>query len=391
MLTRNSLLGQPPIGIPDRQEPVAARRRYQSRLQGLATAAIGRAFAPLLRALPRLAAAALITQAGGAARMDASPIDEAADMARGAGAAFGRRFEEEVGAEARRAAGNVSAHTKSQLRRQLDTVPRPGFAEIRLTDSPRLRPLIDGFVAENVALIRGISPRLQSDVQALVVSGLTNGTPAARLAEQIGDRLRISADRAGMIAVDQIGKLDGQLSAQRTQDLGITHFFWRSSNDERVRGNPDGKYPKARPSHWERNGVRFSYAEPPTGRNGERELPGTPINCRCWQEPDFSTIGADTSEEGGEQEAQEAAEPARAAPTIGIEELEADAARMLAEVEAMLAAEARPPPEPAPPPIEAQASMLDAQLDAMPDDVVDAALRRRRKRARRRRAQFAAP
>lgn len=388
MLPRSSLLGPSLAAPPQRVQPKAAEIRYQSRLKKLATGAISRAYSPLLKALPRLAAAATIAQAGGAQRADASPVDEAADLARGAEGAFSKRFEADVAAEARRAAGNVSAHSKTQLRAQLAAMERPRLAGIQLTDSPRLRPIIDGFVAENVSLIRGIGPRLQSDVQAIVVAGLTGGVPAARLAKQIEERLGVAANRASLIAIDQIGKLDGQLTAQRTQDLGVTHFYWRISNDERVRGNPDGLYPKAKPDHWARRDIRYAYADPPRGKNGEVELPGTPIRCRCWQDPDFSTIGAATAPDEETAQAAPGALPPAAPATEDVEELEAEAARMLAEVEAMIAAaEKPPPPPPSPEPVEAAATMLDMQLDVMDDDVVEAALKRRLRRKRKRGAQ----
>jgi SPP1 gp7 family putative phage head morphogenesis protein len=76
-------------------------------------------------------------------------------------------------------------------------------------------------------------------------------------------------NRARLIARDQVGKLYGQINAARQQAIGVTHFVWQTSNDERVRDE-----------HEERNGKTYSYANPPDG-----ELPGQPIQCRCVANP----------------------------------------------------------------------------------------------------------
>ncbi|MGL4445808.1 MAG: phage minor head protein, partial [Alsobacter sp.] len=317
---RSSLLATPAPRQPP--PPKVAEDRYRRRLRALVGAAIERAYRPLLSAIPLLVGA-MQAQADGT-RQDASPVDDAARIIQDGQDAFDGGFAQEARAAGAAASLNVASHTKQKLRRQLDEAPDRRINAIRLTDSPALKPLIDGFVGENVALISGISPRLAADVQGLVVQGLTNGVPAARLAAQIRERMDISAQRAELIAIDQIGKLDGKLTEQRNRDIGVTHFFWRSSNDERVRGNPDGKYPKAAPSHWDRDGKRFAYAEPPRGKNGEVELPGTPIRCRCWQDPDLSTLV-----DAAPADAELGAEQPRAAVVPDVEALEAEAARMV--------------------------------------------------------------
>lgn len=368
---------------------------YRARLAKLIGGRIRAAYAPLLAALPRLAAASVEARADAALRKDASPIVEAARLASAAGEGWGGGFSRDLRAEIERASLNVTSKTRLDLRRKLDVHPDRRVNGIRIAESPKLQPIIEGFAAENAALITGIAPRLASEVQALVVAGLTAGTPHERLARQIRDRLDVSANRAEMIAIDQVGKLDGQLSAQRAQDLGVTHFWWRSSNDERVRGNPDGKYPKATPSHFERNGQRYAYADPPKGRNGEPELPGTAINCRCFAEADLSTIAGAQQPEG--QEAGEGAAPAKS-----VDDLEAEADRMVREVEEMLARQQAeierlsvPPPEEPEPTVaavdiplenqwhETQAQILQQQLTTMEPAAAETAIARYRRWKRR--------
>lgn len=391
--TRSSLLSARRLSEPT--PPAAAASHYRARLNRLVRGSIGRAYRPLLDAIPRLVES-MGTQRSDSVRHDASPVDESSRLVAQADGAFGTDFAKEARAAAVAAGGNVKAHTKTKLRSQLAASPDARIAAIKPYDSPRIAPLIDGFVSENVALIRGIAPRLASDVQSLVAQGLTSGVPAARLAEQIRERLDIASNRAETIAIDQIGKLDAQLSAQRTQDIGVTHFFWRTSNDERVRGKPDGKYPKALPSHWDREGKRYSYAEPPRGKSGEPELPGQPIRCRCWQEPDLSTIAVDEAQLTAEGVSEESAVAVKRAPSI--EDMEAEAARAMAEVEEMLAqqqqrieeemraaeeaAAAREREKLEDPRLEWEAQGLEATLASASPEALEAALRRhKRKRA----------
>lgn len=391
--TRSSLLSarRPPEPTP----PAAAQSRYRDRLQRLVRGSIGRAYKPLLAAIPLLVGS-MEAQRGDGVRHDASPVDEAARLVEQAAGSFGTDFVKEARAAATSAGVNVKAHTKTKLRSQLAASADARIAAIKPYDSPKLAPLIDSFVAENVALIKGIAPKLSAEVQSLVVQGLTNGVPAARLAEQIRERLDIASNRAELIAIDQIGKLDSQLSAQRTQDVGVTHFFWRNSNDEKVRGNPDGLYPKAVPSHWDREGKRYAYADPPRGPKGEAELPGTPIRCRCWQEPDLSTI--DVAQQGGEQEQEEQPGAFALPPAKSIEEMEEAAARAMAEVEEMLAqqqrqieaamraaeeeAAAREREKLEDPRLEWEEQGLEATLASASPEALEAALRRHRRRQR---------
>ena len=75
---------------------------------------------------------------------------------------------------------------------------------------------------------------------------------------------------------DQIDRLDSQLNAKRQQSLGLKDYVWDTQKDERVRGNPNGLYPNARPSHYSRQGLIFSWNNPPEGG-----APGEAAGCRC--------------------------------------------------------------------------------------------------------------
>ena len=276
---------------------------------------------------------------------------------------------------AARAAADVDDHNRIQFGRQVKAV-----VGIDLAGSAKLKPIIAGFIRDNVARITGLSDRLAADVERMVAEALAGGRIHESLADDLQARLGVTESRAALIAVDQVGKLNGQLNAQRQQDLGVTHFYWRTSEDERVRGNPGGKYPRANPSHWARRNLRFAYADPPKGKNGEPELPGTPIRCRCNAEPDLEDLRA--REEAG------AADPDSTLLPPLDPDVEADALAQLAAIEgggpvapfdaaavsraiesarAQVAAAVEPAPAPEPPP------------PPRPEDIVKAAKRKLRR------------
>lgn len=125
--------------------------------------------------------------------------------------------------------------------------------------------MIDSFIAENVSLIKSINQRLHDEVEGILQRGLREGKRANMLREEIRERFGVSESRANLIARDQIGKLDAQLTKERQGELGITKFIWRTAQDNRVR-----------PDHEDREGQTYSWDDPPDG-----ELPGTAIQCRC--------------------------------------------------------------------------------------------------------------
>lgn len=314
--------------------PTAAMRAYAARLTTMVQAAVVEAYKPLLADLPALVAQAREERGDAAGwRADASRSGRSASAAvASAGAASSRSLSaKRAAASASAAAADAGAHVQAELGRQVKDV-----LGIDLMPDSKARARVAAFVHENVKLITGISPTLAAEVESLLLAGLSGGQLHEMLALAIKSKLKIAINRAELIAVDQLGKLTGQIAAARAQDLGATHFYWRTAEDERVRGNPAGKYPRALPSHYARNGQRYAYADPPKGKNGESELPGVPIRCRCYGEPDLTTAP------GFEGVAEEAA-----AITGSPEDLEAEAERLRLEVEAMLAGQPAPVARPA--------------------------------------------
>ena len=120
------------------------------------------------------------------------------------------------------------------------------------------------------SLLDGEFDRAAKTISTAFAKGLRHEELAKKLDEQFG----IVERRAKLIARDQIASLNGELNRLRQSNVGITHYFWRDSNDERVR-----------PTHEEFDGQRYSWETgSPEGH------PGEPIDCRCVAEPDIEAL-----------------------------------------------------------------------------------------------------
>lgn len=146
----------------------------------------------------------------------------------------------------------------------------------RVIRKGRLGDKVTAAAERHAALIRGITAeiakRIETRVNDLMVQGATNELIAKALSDSFGFGLK----RARFIARDQASKWNGELNRLRQRQVGVTTYVWSTSRDQRVRGNPDGRYPNAKPSHWAREGKTFRWNDPPSDGH-----PGMAINCRC--------------------------------------------------------------------------------------------------------------
>lgn len=142
-----------------------------------------------------------------------------------------------------------------------------------VTQGGKLTALYEAWAAENAALITSIPGTYLDQVADIAKKAVSEGTLTRDIARQIESRYGVTQSRAKLIARDQIGKLNGQLTQQRQTSLGIEEFVWSTSRDERVR-----------PSHQALEGRTFRWDDPPVV-DGERATPGSPIQCRCVARP----------------------------------------------------------------------------------------------------------
>lgn len=151
--------------------------------------------------------------------------------------------------------------TVAALGRALGVDIRPFLAQATISAFMR------GRVEENVSLIRTIEPRLRAALRNDILR-LQAEAPfdRAALRRVLSRDYRVAGYNLRRITRDQNNKLIGQLTEIRQQQLGISSYVWRTSEDERVR-----------PTHVAKNGRRFRWDEPPA----DTGHPGQDIQCRC--------------------------------------------------------------------------------------------------------------
>lgn len=159
-------------------------------------------------------------------------------------------------------------------RQQFHAVFRSVFGVDIFTTEPFLADLLAAWEAENIKLIKSIPSQYLDQLHGKIVAAVRAGTPSKVIAEVVRETFNLPRNRAKLIARDQIGKLNGQLTMARQKNIGVESYVWRTSLDERVREE-----------HKAREGEKFSWDEPP--KDGH---PGNPINCRCSAEAVFPDL-----------------------------------------------------------------------------------------------------
>lgn len=219
-----------------------------------------------------------------------------------------------------------------------------------------LGEVVGAWAATNFTLIKSLSQEYIKRLNSLVGDAVQDGRTWNVVAKDVqGLNNNITKSKSKLLARDQIGKLNGRITERRQQEAGIDQYDWSTSRDERVRGNPLGLYPKAKPSHFIMEGVRCRwddatvYSEdggrtwkPRTGKM-PKQHPGQPIQCRCTALPVFDEIvrAADTDiaiDEGDVQQFEEVQEVQLPEPKVEMEKKKETPneylKRMFAKVEA---------------------------------------------------------
>jgi SPP1 gp7 family putative phage head morphogenesis protein len=158
-----------------------------------------------------------------------------------------------------------------------------------------LGAFIDSFRRTNVRLIQSIPYSEIDRIEKILAAAVANGTRVEVVWREIERTFEVSRSRAKLIARDQTLKANADVSQLRQQNTGVTHYFWISSRDERVRGRPGGLWEKAQSDHWILDGTRQDWIHAPvTNRvKGFRNHPGKDYQCRCIASPDVEALLGD--------------------------------------------------------------------------------------------------
>ena len=176
-----------------------------------------------------------------------------------------------------------------QNRKQNNKVIRQSLGVDVLRSEPWLDKKLELWTNQNIRLIKTLGEDHLNKVEQIILSGFRNGDSVTEIEKSIRDVVKdapkrfnnnvkgmSTVKRARLIARDQIGKLNGELTKARQQSIGVSHYIWRTSLDERVR-----------PTHRALEGKEFAWNGKPQPPEGH---PGEPINCRCYAEPVLEDI-----------------------------------------------------------------------------------------------------
>jgi len=164
------------------------------------------------------------------------------------------------------------------------------------------KEVISAWSETNYNLITTLPDEYIKKVNTLISEGVQYGKTSSGMLEELKKITEtFNKARPELIARDQVGKLNGVLTQRRQEDAGIDMYIWMTAGDERVRGKPGGKYPKAVPSHWlmHKKICRWddSTVHSDDGKTWKKRTakmpkthPGYEIRCRCPAIPFFENL-----------------------------------------------------------------------------------------------------
>ncbi len=196
-------------------------------------------------------------------------------------------FEDKIQQTTETFANRTSNFNRTQVNKQFFSVL--GINPLRT--EPYLASLMAAFTETNVALIKTLPAQFFQRIETGVRAAVEQGASTESLTRTIMDEFGSVRSRSKLIARDQIGKFNGKLTELRQREVGVTHYFWDTSEDERVRPalKLSIKATARVVSHRVLHGKRFAWNKPPvSGTRGQRLHPGQPIQCRCVPIPDMT-------------------------------------------------------------------------------------------------------
>lgn len=150
--------------------------------------------------------------------------------------------------QARRvAAGTISRAETDNAEDFRKSVNRAVGVDFELITKPKgMVDYLEASTAENVNLIKSIPQEYFQRVETIVLGGMKSGLAPTAIAKQIQEQTGVSARRAKLIARDQVSQLNSDLTRQRQAAAGIEFYRVETAKDQRVSGDPNGKYPSAK-------------------------------------------------------------------------------------------------------------------------------------------------
>lgn len=172
----------------------------------------------------------------------------------------------------------------TEFENQTGTKPLPQHLNVK--------DFIEDATRKNTNLIKTVPQKHFNDIQRLTEAAVSSGQLSSDLKKELIKVAKESKNRFRLIARDQIGKLVAVTSEARQLNLSVTHYIWKTSQDQRVRSfsNSNGSSDHARLNNalipWSQAPITIFKGK----RSGERNHAGMDINCRCGSQPVYDDI-----------------------------------------------------------------------------------------------------
>lgn len=149
--------------------------------------------------------------------------------------------------------------------------------------------ILEQWVKDNVDLIQTIPHDTLGRMQEVVLKSYLDGKSVTEIAKDIQKEYRTTKSHARLLARDQVGKLNAQITKHQQESAGVKKYIWRTAGDGRVRD-----------SHRELNNTTHSWDDPPVvdRKTGRRAHPGEDYQCRCVALPVFDFEELDIPADG---------------------------------------------------------------------------------------------
>jgi len=149
------------------------------------------------------------------------------------------------------------------------------------------------WIENNYENIKGLAKDYNSKFMKIIETGIIAGWLFPDFLEEINIlNGKFIGQRSAFIARNQAGNLVDRIISNYALGIGNDEYIWQTALDEKVRGNPFGRYPKAIPSHWAMEGKICKWSDSSVYSNDGRTWlkrtgimprvpPGYEENCRC--------------------------------------------------------------------------------------------------------------
>ena len=157
--------------------------------------------------------------------------------------------------------------------------------------SENMEDMVGNWIRQNVSKIQSVPSEYLTEIENIIRWGYETRQPKVNVYRRLEKLIGLERSRAVMIARDQLGTLNYQMTRFEAESAGCSKYKWITKRDSRVRD-----------SHRELHGTIQSWNNPPAmwywtksrGRvyTGRFCNPGEDFGCRCVAKPVFDLTGA---------------------------------------------------------------------------------------------------